>query len=98
MRTNIGTVTMAAAVALLAGVTAARARQTHEPGDGVPDSIHYYESVGMMSSSAESSVGQVGDATDVSFVALGRQFDLKLEPNSVYAQGATVVWVDDGGK
>src|SRR2546429_109066 len=70
-------------------------------GDGVPESVRYYESVAMMSPSAgtreHATVGGVKTA-DVSFFTLGRQFDLKLEENHPFAPGATVHWVDDSGE
>jgi hypothetical protein len=92
----------AAALALvfLGAASAAQARSTHLPGDGVPESIRYYESVAMMSSAAPDTVGgagETGGTTELSFYTLGRQFDLKLEASTVYAPGATVVWVDDAG-
>jgi hypothetical protein len=87
-----------AALTLLIGATNARARQSN-PGEGVPDTIHYYETVAMMSSAAAASnQAQSGAGTvDLSFETLGRHFDLKLEPHSPFAPGATVRWVDDSG-
>ena len=90
--------TAMAALALLVGATNAHARQSN-PGEGVPDTIHYYETVAMMSSAAEASnQAQSGAGTvELSFETLGRHFDLKLEPHSLFAPGATVRWVDDTG-
>jgi hypothetical protein len=54
----------------------------------------------MMSSAAAANqaAGQPDAGTvELSFHTLGRQFDLKLEPHSPFAQGATVHWVDDEG-
>ena len=35
---------------------------------------------------------------EIAFHVFGRDFELKLEPNEIYAQGATIVWIDDAGK
>jgi hypothetical protein len=49
----------------------ALARRAQEPGDGVPDSIKYYESVSMMSSATTSAAPHDGDDTaDISFYTL----------------------------
>jgi hypothetical protein len=89
--------------AALATPGAALARRTQEPGDGVPDSIRYYESVAMMSSSrgAAAQAGRASEQADgtaeLSFYTLGRQFDLQLEAHAPFAPGAVVHWVDDRG-
>ncbi len=67
---------------------------------GVPEAIKYYETVAMMSSAvaADEAVGTTGSNTmQLNFSALGRDFDLKLEPHDPYAPGAIVRWVDDAG-
>src|SRR5262245_43627954 len=71
-----------------------------EAGEGVPDTIRYYETVAMMSpaDAADAAVGTVGANTlELSFSTLGREFDLKLEAHDPFAPGASVRWVDDTG-
>jgi len=101
-RTRIGTFAMTIALAALFAPTPARARHTLQVGDGVPDSIRYYESVAMMSPLAAASTQAAGGPgvkiAELSFYTLGRQFDLKLEAHDPFAPGATVRWVDDGGE
>jgi hypothetical protein len=101
-RTRIGTFALTAALAALFAPTPARARHTLQVGDGVPDTIRYYESVAMMSplaaASAQAAGGSGVKTVELSFHTLGRQFDLKLEEHDPFAPGATVRWVDDGGE
>ncbi|MGH7787890.1 MAG: zinc-dependent metalloprotease family protein [Candidatus Binatia bacterium] len=97
--TRIGT-RLLTLLTVLAWASAAAARPSQPEGSGVPDSVHYYESVAMMSSGNGQTNGAppADGATQLSFYTLGRQFDLMLEPSDIFAQGATVTWVDDGGK
>ncbi|MEO8601334.1 MAG: M12 family metallo-peptidase [bacterium] len=78
--------------------TPALARRTDAPSPGVPSSITHYESVAMMSAAAASGTGgDKGPLVELAFQTLGRDFAMQLEPSDVYAQGATIVWVDDSG-
>ena len=93
-----GSVQFFAIITALSVPAVALARRAQEPGDGVPDSIKYYESVSMMSSATTSAAPHDGDNTaDISFYTLGREFDLKLEQHAPFAPGATVQWVDNSG-
>ena len=86
-----------ASLALLLAVTAP---VLAEAGEGVPDTIRYYETVAMISpaGAADAAVGTVGANTlELSFSTLGREFDLKLEAHDPFAPGASVHWVDDTG-
>jgi len=101
MMTRIGTTAIVVLAAFVLP-TAASARRTHQPGDGVPDSIHYYETVAMMSSadalSSQAAAPSSVKTAELSFYTLGRQFDLKLEAHDPFAPGAMVHWVDDTGE
>src|SRR5262245_9542358 len=88
------------ALTILVGATTASARAPQHPTGDMPAGILYYETVAMMSSTAAASAAASGGAAQplqLSFHTLGRQFDLALEPNSPFAPGATVRWVDDHG-
>lgn len=87
-------------LAVLGSVSVASAgRRSHRPAAAVPDSIHYYESVAMMSGAVANQAAAPTDSKtlEVSFYTLGRVFDLKLEAHDPYAPGAVVRWVDDAG-
>ncbi|MGE0519939.1 MAG: M12 family metallo-peptidase [Candidatus Binatia bacterium] len=66
---------------------------------GPPAGILHYDTVGLLSpADAATQQAKGGGALELGFHTLGRDFNLKLEPNEVYAQGATIVWVDEAGQ
>jgi hypothetical protein len=84
-------------------VGAASARVTIPPGSGVPPTIRYFERVRGFSSNrpaqggAAARRGTASSRLEVSFRTLGRNFDLELEPNDLFAPGAVNLWVGRGG-
>jgi hypothetical protein len=96
-QTQVATIALVA-VALIALATPSEARRSDDPSAGLPSSIKHYEPVAMMSAAAASGTGRrKGALVELAFATLGREFELQLEPSDVYAQGATIVWVDEAG-
>lgn len=100
--TRRGAVRLTAMLTVLCMPGLAFARRAHQPGEGVPDTILYYETVSLRSAATVAAVQRGGGAPSsepiqLSFHTLGREFDLTLEPTSPFAPGATVRWVDDTG-
>lgn len=63
----------------------------------IPSNIHHYEVVAATATSqlaADASTGK----QELSFNALGRGFDLELEPNPLFAKGARNLWIGDKGE
>lgn len=68
------------------------------PQRGSPANVLYFESLKSVTTAAESTAPQARSHNQaISFDALGRRFDLQLEPNELFAPGARNVWVGDGG-
>lgn len=57
---------------------------------GVPDNIKRYEKVTIKSFKKDKTL-------DISFRALGRDFDLRLEPRSPFIKGAKISWIGHNG-
>lgn len=94
-----------AVVALLSCLSVAFAGPSIARGDplsGPPASVRHFESVTDVSSSAGSGTSAPRSAAsngrfDLSFHTLGRSFDMELEPNDLFVDGAKTIWVDDSG-
>jgi hypothetical protein len=70
--------------------------------NGPSSSIQYFEPVVDVSSSASASTSAPRRATssgrfNLSFRTLGRSFDVELEPNDLFVEGAKTTWIDDSG-
>ena len=85
------------ALTVLVALFVSSAVAASEKPPGVPKAIRHYESVAIAAPAAGTSAFKTGGATSISFATLGRQFDLELEPNDVFASNAVVHWVDDAG-
>ncbi|MGE0519941.1 MAG: M12 family metallo-peptidase [Candidatus Binatia bacterium] len=90
-------IALSTAIALFAS-GAVHARENAQAAPGVPESVLYYEPVAMASGAGTAARADKGGAATMAFSTLGREFELELEPSDVYAQGATVVWLDDAGR
>ncbi len=89
---------IASAILTAALVSAVSAHARQPQPEGPPPGVRYYEAVGMQSPSSGGGGVAAVQAREIAFHVFGRDFELKLEPNEVYAQGATIVWIDDAGR
>jgi hypothetical protein len=90
-------VSLAALLFLLGAASSLHARQT-QPRQGPPSSVLYFEPIEpVVAVGAEATDQQAAgqEKLEVSFHAFGRQFDLLLEPNDLFASGASNVWIGD---
>lgn len=71
-----------------------------DEADETTSSIRYFEPVVDVSSSASSSSARSAASSarfGLSFRTLGRSFDVELEPNDLFVEGAKTTWIDDSG-
>ena len=89
--------TSAVAILLALGAAVAAQAKSHNSAFAAPTGVSHYEviSMGGRAGTAASRRVKAGGATTLAFQALGRQFDLELEPVDMPGR---VIWVDDDGQ
>ena len=84
------------AICILLGLPLAAEARRSDLGPGVPRSIRSYDAVsGVVPEPVSPAKRRLGGGQQlrVAFEALGKQFDLELEPNDLFTPGAQDVWV-----
>lgn len=71
-----------------------------QPHQGPSDNVLYFEPLTDVAAKAAASDQQTNgrEQLQVSFNAFGKQFDLQLEPNDLFAPHSQNIWINDGTK